>query len=420
MSTSPHHPHGSSSPSGSPSEDRSRIHHGIVIVGGGTAGITVAARLRRAGAPDVAVLEPSGTHWYQPLWTLVGGGQAPLRASLRTEAEVMPAGVHWLRESAVSVDPATRTVGTASGRTVSYDRLVLAPGLRLDPDGVPGLAQALGHDGVSSNYVPELAPLTWELIRGMKSGTAVFTMPAGPVKCGGAPQKIAYLTADHWRKRGVLDRIRVVLVLPETAMFKVPEFGRVLEDVALRYGIEVRLRSEMVSVDGAAREAVIVNHATGDKETISYDLLHAVPPQAAPEWIAGGPLADPDSPFGYVKADPATLQHPDHPEVFALGDVANLPTSKTGAAVRKQAPVLVANLRDSLRGRPLRARYDGYTSCPLVTARHKMLLAEFDYELKPAPSVPFLDTTKERTDMWFLKRYGLPQFYWHGMLKGLA
>ncbi|MCB5910205.1 NAD(P)/FAD-dependent oxidoreductase [Streptomyces pinistramenti] len=395
-------------------------HHQVLVVGGGTAGLTVAARLRRAGARDVAVLEPSATHWYQPLWTLVGGGQAPLRAALRTEAELIPDGVRWLRERATAVDPAARTLTTAAGRTLSYGRLVLAPGLRLDWDGVPGLAPALGHGGVTSNYRPDLAPHTWELIRRMRRGTAVFTMPSGPVKCGGAPQKIAYLAADHWRKRGVLDAIRVVLVLPEPSLFKVPVFNSALEAAARRYGIEVRLRSEVTAVDGPAQQVVITDHATGSDEILGYDLLHAVPPQRAPEWLATGPLADPDSPYGYVKADRATLQHPDFPEVFTLGDAANLPTSKTGAAIRKQAPVVVDHLRASLTGRPATTRYDGYTSCPLVTARHKMLLAEFDYDLTPAPSFPFLDTTRERTDMWFLKRYGLPQMYFRGMLKGLA
>ncbi|MGW8553741.1 FAD-dependent oxidoreductase [Streptomyces tubercidicus] len=395
-------------------------HHQVLIIGGGTAGITVAARLRRAGVRGIALLEPSETHWYQPLWTLVGGGQAPLRSSLRTEAEVIPPGVRWLRERATAVDPTARTVTTASGRVLSYGRLVLAPGLQLDWDGVPGLAAALGHGGVSSNYRPDLAPLTWDLIRRMRSGTAVFTMPSGPVKCGGAPQKIAYLAADHWRKRGVLGAIRTILVLPEPAMFKVPVFSRALTETARRYGIEVRLSSEMTRLDGAAREAVITDHTTGTTETVHYDLLHAVPPQRAPQWLADGPLADPDSPYGYVKTDRETLQHPDFPNVFVLGDVANLPTSKTGAAIRKQAPVAVANLLAGLRGRPATARYDGYTSCPLVTARHKMLLAEFDYDLQPTPSIPFLDTTRERTDMWFLKRYGLPQLYFKGMLKGLA
>ncbi|MEX2973057.1 FAD-dependent oxidoreductase [Streptomyces sp. C184] len=395
-------------------------HHQVLIVGGGTAGITVAARLRRAGIRHVTLLEPSETHWYQPLWTLVGGGQAPLRASLRTEADVIPPGVRWLRERATAVDPTARTVTTASGRVLSYGRLVLAPGLQLDWDGVPGLSAALGHGGVSSNYRPDLAPLTWDLIRRMRSGTAVFTMPSGPVKCGGAPQKIAYLAADHWRKRGVLDAIRTILVLPEPAMFKVPVFDRALTETARRYGIEVRLSSEMTRLDGAAREAEITDRGTGKTETVHYDLLHAVPPQRAPAWLADGPLADPDSPHGYVKTDRETLQHPDFPNVFALGDVAHLPTSKTGAAIRKQAPVVVANLLAGLRGRPATARYNGYTSCPLVTARHKMLLAEFDYELQHTPSIPFLDTTRERTDMWFLKRYGLPQLYFKGMLKGLA
>ncbi|MCK7624913.1 NAD(P)/FAD-dependent oxidoreductase [Streptomyces sp. RS10V-4] len=397
-----------------------RPHHQVLIVGGGTAGITVAARLRRAGLRDVALLEPAETHWYQPLWTLVGGGQAPLRAALRPEAEVIPPGVRWLRERATAVDPVARTVTTAAGRVVSYEWLVLAPGLSLDWDGVPGLAAAVGHDGVSSNYRADLAPYTWELIRRMRRGTAVFSMPSGPVKCGGAPQKIAYLAADHWRKRGVLGDIRVILALPEPSLFKVPVFARALEGAARRYGIEVRLRTELTGLDGPERAAALTDHATGRTETVRYDLLHAVPPQRAPQWVADGPLADPASPYGYVSADPHTLRHPDFPTVFALGDVANLPTSKTGAAIRKQAPVVVANLLAGLRGRPAAARYDGYTSCPLVTARHKMVLAEFDYDLRPAPSFPFLDTTRERTDMWFLKRYGLPQLYFQGMLKGRA
>lgn len=395
-------------------------HHQVLIVGGGTAGITVAARLRRAGARDVALLEPSATHWYQPLWTLVGGGQAPLRAALRTEAEVIPPGVRWLRDRATAADPATRTVTTAAGRTLTYDRLVLAPGLQLDWDGLPGLSPALGTGGVSSNYRADLAPLTWDLIRRMRRGTAVFTMPSGPVKCGGAPQKIAYLAADHWRKRGVLGAIRIVLVLPDPALFKVPVYNRALEQAARRYGIEVRLRSEVTAVDGAAQHVTVTDLTTGRDERIGYDLLHAVPPQRAPHWLATGPLAAPDSPHGYVAADRHTLQHPDHPEVFTLGDAAHLPTSKTGAANRKQAPVVVDHLRASLGIRPATTHYDGYTSCPLVTARHKMLLAEFDYDLAPTPSLPFLDTTRERTDMWLLKRYGLPQMYFRGMLKGVV
>ena len=392
--------------------------HRVVVIGGGSAGISVTARLRRAGVTDIALVEPSDTHWYQPLWTLVGGGQAPLHITRRPEGSLVPDGVRWIRRRARAVDPETRTVTLSGGGELTYEHLVMAPGLQLDWDGVPGLAAAVGHDGVSSNYAPEYAPRTWELIRRMRSGTAVFTHPATPLKCGGAPQKIAYLAADHWRRRKVLDDIRIVLVIPDPALFKVPAWSRVLERTAERYGIEVRLRSEMTAVDGDGRAVTVTDHAGGTQETIGYDFLHAVPPQSAPDWVKASPLADPASPQGFVAADRHTLQHPSFPDVFALGDVANLPTSKTGAAVRKQAPVVAANLLDVMNGRAPSHRYDGYTSCPLVTARDRMVLAEFDYDLNPTPTFPLIDTFKERRDMWVFKRYVLPPVYWRGMLTG--
>ncbi|MGJ5834131.1 NAD(P)/FAD-dependent oxidoreductase [Streptomyces ossamyceticus] len=392
--------------------------HRVAVIGGGSAGISVAARLRRAGVSDITLIEPSDTHWYQPLWTLVGGGQAPLHASRRPEGSVVPDGVRWIRSHALAVDPDTRTVTLTGDAELTYEYLIMAPGLQLDWSDVPGLAEAVGHDAVSSNYAPEYAPRTWELIRRMRSGTAVFTHPATPLKCGGAPQKIAYLAADHWRRRKVLDGIRIVLVIPDPAMFKVPAWSRVLEKVAARYGIEVRLRSEMTAVDGGARTVTISDHTSGTKETLGYDFLHAVPPQSAPDWVKASPLADPASPQGFVAAHKHTLQHPSYDNVFAVGDVANLPTSKTGAAVRKQAPVVAGNVLDVMNGCSPSHRYDGYTSCPLVTARDRMLLAEFDYDLNPTPTFPLLDPFKERRTMWAFKRYGLPPIYWHGMLTG--
>jgi len=393
-------------------------HHKVLIIGGGNAGLSVAARLRRAGQTDIGLIEPSEKHYYQPLWTLIGGGRAPQKESVRAQSTVIPRGVDWIKDAATGIDPDSRMVDLASGAKVSYDYLVVCPGIQLDWDRIPGLAAAVESPAASSNYRYDLAPKTWELVQSLTSGTAVFTMPAGPIKCGGAPQKIAYLAADYWRQQGVLGDIRVVLVLPAPTMFSVKVFSDELERVAARYGIEVRTSSEMVEVDSTAQTIVIAEGTRGTRETLHYDLLHAVPPQSAPDWIKRTPLADPLNAGGYVDVDRNTLQHTRYPNVFALGDASSTPNSKTGAAIRKQAPVLVKNLLAVMDNRPPAEQYGGYSSCPVTTARNKMLLAEFDYSNQPTPSIPVIDTTHERRDMWLLKRYGLPFLYWNLILTG--
>ena len=395
-------------------------HFDVLVIGAGSAGITVAARLRRQGAEKVGILDPAEVHHYQPLWTLIGGGCAPAKSSHRPMAGLIPKGVDWIRESAEGIDPDASTVTTSAGSTLTYDQLVVCPGIQLDWDKVPGMAEALTVDGVSSNYRYDLTGKTWSSIQALTSGTAVFTMPAGLIKCAGAPQKIAYLAADYWRQQGVLDAIRVVLVLPTPGMFGVPVFAQELERVVKHYGIEVRTNSEAVEIDPTGKQVVVADNATSTKESIDYDFMHVVPPQSAPDWLKATPLAAPDNPGGYVDVDKHTLQHTRYPNVFALGDAGSTPNSKTGAAIRKQAPVVVDNLVATRSGKAPTATYDGYASCPLTTARNKMLLAEFDYTMEPAPSFPVIDTTKERRDMWLLKRYGLPAMYWNLMLKGRA
>lgn len=396
--------------------------HTIVVVGAGTAGATVAARLRRAGARDVAVIDPYDWHYYQPLWTLVGGGRADIEHSRRRRASLMPRGHTWIKDAAVGVDPVRRTVQLRSGAEVAYRQLVMAPGLQLDWAKVPGLAQTIGSHGTSSNYRFDLAPKTWDLIRATTSGTAVFAMPAGPIKCAGAPQKIAYLAADHWRRTGVLGDIDVHLVLPTPGMFGIPKFAQVLADTAADYGITVHLSSEISAVDGPGRTVTIRSLDTGRTRELEYTMAHLVPPQSAPDWVKASPLADPSDPNGYIEVDQYTLQHRRYPEVFALGDVAGTPNSKTGAAVRHQAPVVVRNMLDAWHGRELTGHYDGYASCPLTLSQRRLLLAEFDYSGKPAPSnpLPWPDTTEPLVDFNQFKKTGLPLMYWHGMLKGLA
>jgi sulfide:quinone oxidoreductase len=394
--------------------------HQIVIVGGGTAGISVAARLLRRGHSDVAVIEPSDTHYYQPLWTLVGGGRADASTTARPEASVMPRNATWIKDAAAAVDPDNNTVTCAGGAVYEYDVLVVSPGIQLDWADTEGLSDALGKDGVSSNYRFDLAPQTWDFIRDLRSGTAVFAMPSGPIKCAGAPQKIAYLASDYWRSQGVLDDIDVHLVVPTPRLFGIPAIADNLDAVAAEYGITVHTNAEVTSVDAEARKVGVTATGAGGSDTmLSYEVLHAVPRQSAPDWIKASPLSTGDA-GGYVEIDKHTMQHVRYPNVFSLGDAGSSPNSKTGAAIRKQAPVVVDNIDAFLTGRPLQASYNGYGSCPIVTSSHAMLLAEFDYDLNITPSVPLLDPTKPHRSYWYLKKYGLPFMYWNLMLKGLA
>lgn len=395
------------------------MKHRIVVIGGGSAGITVAARLSRKGETDIAVVEPSDKHHYQPLWTLIGGGQSTPAQAVRSEASVMPKGVTWIRKSATAFDPDNNAVTLHDGSQVEYDALVVCPGIQLDWNEMRGLSDTLGEDGVSSNYRVDLAPVTWKFIKGLTSGTAVFTMPSGPIKCAGAPQKIAYLAADHWRRTGVLGKIDVHMVLPTPRTFGIPAIADQLDKVVSRYGIHLHLQSEVTSID-ASSKAVTITSTSGEPETtLNYDIAHVVPRQSAPDWIKSSPLSTGDA-KGYVDIDRASMQHVRYPNVFALGDAGSTPNSKTGAAVRKQAPVVVDNLLAYLSGRPMSSSYDGYASCPIVTSDHEMLLAEFDYDLNLKPSFPLIDQVKPRRDMWFLKKYGLPFIYWNLMLRGRA
>jgi sulfide:quinone oxidoreductase len=394
--------------------------HRILIVGGGAAGITVAARLLRKGYTDVAVIEPSDSHYYHPLWTLVGAGQVKASTTERPESSVMPKEATWIKNAASALDPDNNTVTCADGATYEYDVLVVCPGIQLDWNRTEGLEDALGKDGVSSNYLFDLAPRTWDFIRPLRSGTAVFTMPSGPIKCAGAPQKIAYLASDHWRKEGVLKDIDVHLVVPTPRLFSIPAIADSLDVVAAEYGITVHTNSEVTSVDAQGHKVSITSVAAGGTDTaLSYDMLHAVPRQSAPDWVKASPLSASD-PNGYVDIDKQTMQQVRYPNVFSLGDAGSSPNSKTGAAVRKQAPVVVDNIDSFLKDQPLQAKYNGYSSCPIVTSSHAMLLAEFDYDLNVTPSVPLLDPTKPHRVYWYLKKYGLPFIYWNLMLKGLA
>ncbi|MCI4128684.1 NAD(P)/FAD-dependent oxidoreductase [Bacillus haynesii] len=395
-----------------------QARYSIVIVGAGTAGISVAARLVRISKKlkgQIAIIDPQTKHYYQPLWTLVGGGAAKKEESERDLASLIPAGVDLIGDAVTEFRPNQNTLLTKQGTIVSYDYLVAAAGLQIDWDGVKGLKNAVGKNGVCSNYSYHTVDSTWENIRDFKGGTAIFTHPDSPVKCGGAPQKIMYLADDYFRKSNVRNQSEIIFASAKSNIFDVPKYANALEKVIQRKDIQTMYKRNLIEIRPDSKEALFENLESGEQEVLTYDLLHVTPPMKAPLCIKESALADAG---GWVDVDPYTLQHKKFANVFGIGDCSNLPTSKTGAAVRKQAPVVVRNLMSLIKGSSLDAKYDGYTSCPLVTGYNKLVLAEFDYHKVPQETFPF-DQSKERFSMYLLKRRLLPIMYWNGMLKGL-
>jgi sulfide:quinone oxidoreductase len=390
--------------------------HKVVIIGGGAAGIaTAASMLKRRPGLDIAIVEPSDTHAYQPGWTMVGGGVFDVATTIRPMASVMPRGVTWVKQAAASFQPESNQVTLADGSTLTYAVLVVAPGIRLAWEKIAGLEATLGKNGVTSNYRADLAPYTWELVQGIKAGRAIFTQPPMPIKCAGAPQKSMYLACDHWRRWGVLGDIEVEFRNAGAVLFGVADYVPALMSYVEKYAIQLELGSNLIAVDGPGRKATFAT-AMGE-ETVGFDMLHVVPPQVAPQFLADSPLA---AASGFTDVDQHTLQHVRFPNVFGLGDGGSMPNAKTAAAARKQAPVVAVNALRQLDGKGPTAGYDGYGSCPLTVERGKIVLAEFAYGGKLAPSFPtwLIDGTKPARLSWMLKADLLPWLYWNGMLKG--
>jgi sulfide:quinone oxidoreductase len=394
------------------------LKHNVIIVGGGAAGIAVASSLvRKDPSLDIAIVEPSDKHYYQPAFTLIGGGAFKPEKTVREESKLIPGGVKWIQHAVTHFDPDINQLKLSDGASVEYKYLIVCPGLQLDWHKIEGLEDTIGKNGVCSNYLKQYAEYTWQCIKNFNGGRAIFTQPAMPVKCAGAPQKIMYLASDYFRKNKILDASDVQFYLQGAAMFSVPTFAKPLEKVAARYGIDVNFSHNLVSIDGDKKEAVfevVDGENAGNKVTTTFDMIHVTPPQSAPDFIKESPLADE---AGWVDVDHHTLQHKRYNNIFSLGDVASSPNSKTAAAVRLQSPVVVQNLLALMKNKSLDKVYDGYSSCPLVTSYHSVILAEFCYEGKVTPTLP-LDPTKERYSMWLMKQKFLPILYWDWMLKG--
>ncbi|HEU0196306.1 MAG TPA: FAD/NAD(P)-binding oxidoreductase [Nevskiaceae bacterium] len=394
---------------------KDQLTHQLVVVGGGAGGLTVAsALLKERPDLDVAVIEPNESHYYQPAWTLVGGGAYDIADTRRTEASCMPAGAHWIKQRVATFEPDKNQVTLDDGSTVGYQFLVVAAGIQLDWDKIEGLTDTLGKNGVTSNYSFDTAPYTWQCVKSLKNGAhALFTYPATPIKCAGAPQKILYLTADELRHRGISADIHYLTA--GGAMFGVAFYSKALDKVMAHYGAVPNFKHNLVAVDGPDHKATFEVGEEKKRVVFDFDMLHVVPPQSAPDFIKRSPLANA---AGWISVDKETLRHVTHTNVFSLGDCCSAPNSKTAAAVRSQSRTVIANLKSAMDGLPLTGAYDGYASCPLTTSKGKMLLAEFVYGGAVAPSFP-ADPRVPRRSYWWLKTTFFPALYWdmvHGEL----
>ncbi|MBC6491485.1 FAD-dependent oxidoreductase [Flavihumibacter stibioxidans] len=396
------------------------VKHQIVIIGGGNAGISVASKLLLKDKQlDIAIIDPADKHYYQPAWTLVGGGVFDINATVRNEADVMPKGVKWIKQKVTSFSPEENSVQLDNNETVTYEFLVVAAGIQLNWGEIKGLKETLGKNNVCSNYSFDYAPYTFECLKNLKGGKAIFTNPHTPVKCGGAPHKIMYLAADYFRKNGLLDKVDIQYWSGAGKLFAVPHYEKTLLKVVEKGNIKLNFNVKLVEIDGPGKKAKFVGIGEKNKDEeylVDFDMIHVTPPQSAPDFIRNSSLANA---AGWVDVDKHSLQHNKYPNIFSLGDSSGLPTSKTGAAIRKQSPVLVENLLACIRQQAFTAKYDGYTSCPLVTGYGKLVLAEFDYENKPQETFP-IDQSKERWSMYMLKRHILPWLYWAKILPGKA
>ncbi|HLS69564.1 MAG TPA: FAD/NAD(P)-binding oxidoreductase [Kiloniellales bacterium] len=403
------------------SDSRARL----VIAGAGAAGLSLASRLRRQ-MPNatITLIDAKRDHHFQPGFTLVAAGLWEPAQVIENNADYVPRDVEWIQEAVAEFDPDARRVATTSGREVSYDFLFVATGLKLDYEAIAGMeASLIGREGIASIYAgPEAAAASAAAIDRFidSGGLGLFGRPPTEMKCAGAPLKITFITDDKARRQSRRPAVELLYNAHDSRLFTVPPVNDKLKSLFAERHIDVNYDHVLVAIDPGARQAIY--RTPSGEVSLDYDFIHVVPPMRAPDPVYDSPLPWQEGPLaadGWVEADMATLRHPRFPEVFAVGDIAGVPRGKTAASVKWQVPVLVENLLDEMAGREPRQSYNGYTSCPMVTAIGKAMLIEFDYEGRLVPSFPFIPPLEELWISWLIEEKGLKGAY-RAMLRGRA
>lgn len=427
----------------------------IVIVGGGLAGVSTAARLKSMAASlDITIIEPNlKSVSYQPGNTFVGAGLYQKSDILYNTMDFLPKDITFINDKVIDFYPDNNQVITTKKEVISYDFLVITAGVVLDFEKIKGLEELqeiytvdestkiddfFKDTMVSTVYNVNSAEQTWQnmqtIIEEAKSGkklNAIFTHPNTAIKCGGAPKKMMYLMNARLEEANARKNVEMTFYANSSKMFAVKEYEDAIikqyEKRDMKWNlnhnlVEINLKDKVATFDKFWQEKGEYDKDLEEYEMVEkheyvdvpYDFMHLTPPMKAPKEIAKSDVA---SSSGWIPVNQETLQHVKYPNIFSLGDIAAISLGKTGGSVRKQYKIAANNIISAIKNEELTDKYDGYTVCPIITDIGKVMLAEFDWSMKPTPSVP-LDPTKERYIWWLLKAYLLKPMTQYGMLSG--
>ena len=389
----------------------------IVILGGGTGGTMTANRLRRSFDPDEAeihVVDRDDRHVYQPGLLFVPFGLAQVDEIVRPRRRQLRGGIDFHESEIDSVALDEDVVRLTDGTLLPYDVLVVSTGARLQPEETEGMTGPGWNERVFTFYSPEGAEGLRAALERFDGGRLVINLVDMPIKCPVAPLEFAFLADWHLRERGIRSRTELVYATPLDGAFTKPIASEHLTGLLAEKDVELVTEFNAGEVDGVGGKL-----SSYDGRELEFDLLVTIPLHGGAAYVERSPgLGDT---FGFVPTDKSTLQTTVKPNVFALGDATDLPTSKAGSVTHFEGEVLAENIVRYFADKELDAGYDGHANCFIESGFHKALLIDFNYDTEPLPGhfptsvgLPLLQESR-------LNHLGKLMFqwvYWHGLLPG--